>query len=248
MIPSSLAPHLLIAAALVLPAGAVSLAEYQFNGNYNNNLSPLPTGISSAGPITLGAGLTGTTTGTTQGVSISSNPANTLYIRSSILYSALPAEKSITSAIAAADYFSFELTIASGYTLDLSSVAANLWSSTAVSTDSYTTNAAVYYTLNGTDFTSEAGAVKISEIITSNSSSSVFTLTDNLGGNEALTGTVRFHFLFWDPANTNRDDRVTRMDNIIVNGTLTAVPEPSSTSLAALFLSLPLLRRRRGRD
>jgi len=233
-----------ITASATLSAGAASLASYQFSTTYNNSLT-LPAGISSAGPVTAGPGLSGDTIPGTAGMGISTNSGGTLYVRSSILYRAEPAEKNITSAIAAGDYFSFDLTITSGYTLDLNSVSASIWSSTANAADTYTTNVAVYYTLNGTSLTSELVAVKLGEYSSANSTSTARSFTDNLGGNEALSGSVRFHFVFWDAANHNLDNRVTRLDNIIVDGTLTSVPEPSALSLSALLLAFPLLRRRR---
>ncbi len=228
-----------ILAAAILPAGAATLARYQFSGNYLNNFT-LPAGITSAGPISFAPGLTETLPSSNAGFGISSNPANTLYLRSAILH-----ETTVAAAIGADDYFSFDVTITPGFTLDLNSITASHWTSTASPTDSYTSNVAVYYTLNGTDFSSEAVAVKLGEQSTGNTAVTQHTFSENLGGNEALTGTVRFHFVFWDPAGTNLENRVARLDDIIVDGTVTAVPESSMLSIVLSLSLIPVLCRRR---
>lgn len=235
--------------SFILPATGATLARYQFVGNYNNNLT-LPTGISSASTINFAAGLTEALPqpNTATGIGISGFPAETLYIRSSALnISTLPGatERTISTAIAAGDYFSFELTIAPGYALNLNNVIATMSSSTAVPTDSYISNLAVFYTPAGVAFTSESTAVKLGEQSSSSTTLTPYTFSDNLSGNEALTGTVQFHFVFWDPAKTNLDNRVTRLDDILLDGTLTAVPEPSALLFSSFLLLIPALRRRR---
>lgn len=225
---------------LSLPAQAALLAQYDFNGNLAAT-PPLPTGITSAGNLSAGAGFSeALPSAPLTGTGISGNPANTFYIRSSTVD-----ETTIADAITAASYLTFQLNITPGYMLDLSSVELSHWVGRPAGS-SYTSNLAVYYTADPvTEFTSETVAVKLGEHSTSSQTIEAAQFTQNLAGNESLTGTVHFYFVLWDPNSTNLDNHVTRVDSIQVHGVLSAIPEPSVITLSALAVMVPTLRRRR---
>lgn len=224
---------LLCAAALVVSPSqgkAATIARYVFADNYANS-APLPAGIQSAGGISFAGGLTDVSGGT----GISANPDDTLFIRSTVVR-----QTTIPNAITADDYFSFQVTIASGFSLDLTSVSADHWTA-----NGYTSYLSVFYTTGATDFSSQAVAVDLGEQSANSTDPLAQTFTGNLSGNENLTGTVTFHFLFRDPANNNLSNFVTRLDNLTVDGVISPIPEPAAVNLAVLAFIFPALRRRR---
>lgn len=230
-------PLICVFGAALLAAGmshAAVLARYAFTGNYTNS-EPLPAGIQSANGISFAGGLTEVVSPSGTGISSGAGTENTLFVRSTIVHGTTAA-----AAVTADDYFSFQITITPGYRLDLTSVGFDHWTS-----NSYSSNVAVYYTLGGADFSSEAVAVKIGEDTENLGTRSPALLSGNLSGDEALTGQVTFHFLFWDPNNVNTSNMVTRLDDIVVNGVVSQIPEPSLTMIAgASFVFSILLRRR----
>lgn len=227
---------LLFAAALSATemSHAAVLARYTFTGNYTNS-ETLPTGIQSADGISFAAGLTESVSPAGTGISSGTGTENTLFVRSTIVHGTTAA-----AAITADDYFSFQITIAPGYRVDLTSVGFDHWTS-----NSYSSNVAVYYTLGGVDFSSEAVAVKIGEDTEASGSRSPVLLNGNLSGDEGLTGQVTFHFLFWDPNNMNTSNMVTRLDDIVVNGVVSQIPEPSLAMIAGASFVCSVFPRRR---
>jgi len=228
----SISPWLCAAAFVLLThqGRAATIAQYVFADTYTNS-EPLPAGIQSAGGITFAAGLTDVSGAT----GISTNPDDTLFIRSTVVR-----QTTIANAITADDYFSFQVTITPGFSLDLSSVSVDHWTA-----NTYTSYLSVFYTTGATDFPSEAVAVNLGEQSTNSATSANQTFTGNLSGNENLTGTVRFHFLFRDPNNANLMNYVTRLDNITLDGVVSPIPEPTAAHLALLALAFPMIRRRR---
>lgn len=141
------------------------------------------------------------------------------------------------------DYLTFTVTVADGYSLNLSTPAFKLGATTGSS--SYTTNLAVRSSLDGFS-TSLATA---SHTFATNLGTPVFSQkSTDLSASplQSLTGTLIFRLYVWDNATSNTGNYYYRLDEIALSGEVTAVPEPSSAALIAdgLMLSGALLRRR----
>jgi hypothetical protein len=149
------------------------------------------------------------------------------------------------------EYFSFSVTIAAGYQLDLSSLTFTLGASTNTAPDgSYTTNAFVRSSL---DLSTNLPIANNTAVIPAGSSAggsfpNAQPVTVDLSSLQGLTGSITFRLYFTDAmTGTGQSyDASTRFDNLILNGDVTAVPEPASATWLALA-GLPFIARRRRR-
>jgi hypothetical protein len=60
---------------------------------------------------------------------------------------------------------------------------------------------------------------------------------------QGLTGTITFRIYAYDDSDSTGD--MDRLDNVVLNGTLSAIPEPSSFALLAGMFGLCLVALRR---
>ncbi len=157
------------------------------------------------------------------------------------------------SVLAVDDYFQFTVTVDDGFQLDITSVSYDY---TAVDVevnkgpvaffksflrsdvDSYTE------TLTSYTFTDVAGTIA-ADTGSSGPNNVVATLDSNY---DALTGTTIFRLYMNDGVNAGSEKLLHRFDNIVIDGTVTPVPEPASYAVAfglVAVLLLVLQRRKR---
>ncbi len=99
------------------------------------------------------------------------------------------------------------------------------------------------YISNTSDFSNIlATSAVYSASATTAGASPVVNLTPTIGASIESTGPLYFGFAFGD--NSTTGDKNGRLDNIIVNGTVSVIPEPRAALLGGLGM-LALLRRRR---
>ncbi len=148
----------------------------------------------------------------------------------------------------------FNVSIQEGYNLDLTSLSFKFGgSNSGGSSTTYTANASVYYSFNNF---ATAG------ILVSTTSNSALTLAANnvinlgytpdmdLSSIAGLTGltsndSVAFRIVFTDSSGISNISL--RVDDVVLNGAVSTIPEPSTYALVvgALTLGLAVVRRRR---
>lgn len=156
---------------------------------------------------------------------------------------ALPATES--DAVTNGSYFDFTVTPASGYALNLSTVTFSFGTSSTSGTP-YTTNAFLRTSANSFEST-----VGTPVSITTNTASNTFPLTasfDLSAPQYQSIGAVTFRVYLFDNSDAFGGP-ITRIDNVIVNGTVavSSIPEPSTAAalVGAAGLLAGLARRRR---
>jgi hypothetical protein len=217
------------------------LAVYNFDGSSgassSENVNLTASTLTAAPGITGGSGgsaLNGYSTATpvNSGSAVATSPVR--FVR------ATADSTTIGAAVTNGDYFSFSLTPADGFQLDLESITIDL-------------------SVNGTTTSSNTASYAFSSAVGGLGTLASNTVSLTAPGASAINYT-RNTFTFSDPGLTNitsatefrlfvsnslvNDGAIARFDNIIINGSLTAVPEPSVTMLGTLGV-LGLLRRRR---
>lgn len=142
--------------------------------------------------------------------------------------------------------FSFSLTPASGYgiTLDVTdSVTWDIGAYAATGTTGGLTFYSKIYISDTSDFSNILATSSVYSVATSTNGTPASNTTPTIGSSITNhTGPLYFGFAFGD--NSGVGDKSGRLDNILVNGTVSAVPEPSAALLGSLGM-LMLLRRRR---
>ena len=191
--------------------GASSSAPYTFSATtvLNANVS---------GELTLGAGVNPTTTATQYGFKISSANAQT----------------TLAGAISNNHYLQFSVTVASGFLLNLSSIDL-VGDASSTGSD----NVAFFTSIDGFTAGDEiASAASVAGITGGlDSDGSGFGALDlSAGAYQGLSGTVDFRIYGYN-SSTSSGAGTTKIrnlsnDDLVVNGTLVAVPEPSSAVLA----------------
>lgn len=145
------------------------------------------------------------------------------------------------------NYASFTLTVDSGFQLDLNSIRADLGTR-----NNGASHMAITYISGTTEVNLTAGGeldVSItdpqSNLGTNNFDWDRYTFSENIGGTEALTGAIEFRIYARGNGSTDASHN-TYIDNIVVDGQVTAVPEPSTFAIISgvLALGFVMLRRR----
>ena len=225
LIPTTLA-FALISTPL---AHSATLAEYTFTGGSSAD-SATATNV-TVSTFTIAAG-------TGSGFSSSSG---TVFLRSTGTASTL------AGAIDANDYVEFNIEVAEGFSMDLSSLSFEHKASAALVD-------LVPYESNFSTFTSVDGFAEANVIDTStathtsvNGGATTLLRTASIDLTSStfqdLTGTTTFRIYGFDDKNAN--DAIMRLDNVTVFGAVTAVPEPSTISLISLGGVSMLLRKKR---
>ncbi|WAC19082.1 MprA protease, GlyGly-CTERM protein-sorting domain-containing form [Luteolibacter sp. SL250] len=217
-------PHLARISVSVIPLlgamahGAV-LAEYTFD----NNLDPTAGGPANVTPTTM------TTTGFNVAYTLTDPPGGTGNPAAAVTMDQ-------TASSFGSDYYQFMLTPGSGYTLDLTSL-----------TFLFNVNGsqAARFELRYDDLSDASGFVVVG-MTDAALDTSALTANFDLSGAQFsnLTQGIAFQIHVRDA--TNSSGNSARIDNVMVNGDVLAVPEPSVALLAVAGGMGFALRRRRG--
>ena len=150
----------------------------------------------------------------------------------------------LTNAITAGDYFTFSITVNSGYAMTLSSLTMKLFDTT-----SGPTNGAVFSSVGG--FASSGSAIQ-SFTLTGNANNDQ-SITLSAGSFSNLTGTVEFRIYAYGGGSSSTDKMRIRDlsgNDLVISGTVSAIPEPETTgicfgafALGAVMLMRGLRRR-----
>lgn len=225
-------------AAVGLMASANLSAQTIVQYDFNTNLSATTADANlTVGDITVGSGLD------TAGRSGSSN---SLFARASETDAAN--QISLANAITSNDYFSFTVDVDSGFEMDLTSLAFDL---------GYTRNGGFEgkqfrtYVLTDIDGFTAANNLGFDTVdVDINGGSLQYpngTATISLAGAQfqGITSSTEFRLYISD--NTGSADYIHRIDNVTLNGAVSAIPEPGTFALlGGLFaLGSVMLRRRR---
>ncbi len=138
-------------------------------------------------------------------------------------------------AVTNGDYFSFFITPADGYQLNLESITIDL-SVNGFNTTSNTASYAFSSTVGG------LGTLASNTVSRTAPNSSALSYTRNtfsFSHPEFANITSATEFRLFVSNSLVNDGAIARFDNIIINGSLTAVPEPSITMLGALRRAWP---------
>lgn len=259
---------LLTLASLLSSAGAVTIANFTFVPTDLSNTAASVTGISAVSPITSGPGMTGTggdngyTTarGYSSGIAgdiSSGRSANghggangSFFVRGTgadgtSLEEAINGGRTITPSVGAAftteggDYFGFTVTVAPGYQLNIESLTFMA----ARNNDGTPASVSLLTSINGFTALNSVNDFSITSINAGAGTYQSFTSAGITGAAyDALgEGTHEFRFYVYNATALNNP---TRFDNIVLDGEVTLIPEPSSF-LMTLLAGTSLLRRSR---
>ena len=158
-------------------------------------------------------------------------------------------DSTLAAAITNGDYWEFTITVNAGFTMDLTQLSFDH----LTSGDGGVPGGTYPYTGNLSTFVNNftAGDVLSTSTQTLNAANGA---TSELLGSDAvdlstyqnITGTTTFRVYAYDDSPNTIDQPVLRLDNLLVTGTVTAVPEPTSNALLGLASLAMILRRRRG--
>lgn len=230
---------LAVLAAFATAASAQITVVSYLVGDYSE-IGTMPDPVTSSAGITAGDLFysippAGTPTPQTPGYS---SATDTFYANAVTLPSALQNNR----------YLAFTLTIADGYTMDLTSLSFNL-GGTNTTADTYTVNAALRTSI---DSLNNVGNTVTSSFGNTGGGAGSFTLfpksidLSSVGSLQGLSGTTTFYLHFWDSVDTQNMSM--RINNIVLEGTVTSIPEPSSAAIGAglvVVVAAGLRRRRR---
>ena len=222
-----------IAAAAILTsvtAQAAVIAEYNFSGNLDSSATPV-TGV-TANAVTEGAGIGGS-----GGYSTAQN----LYTEGTITGADLDGE------VTGLRYHSFTIDVASGFQMDLTSLTLDAgYSMSATDFGGKIMTQSLLTSVGG--FSGAAVVGSISSDLTAYPGSSAtmvykpWVIDLNDAAFQGLTGSTEFRFYMTD--NSSKPGRH-RMDDFVLNGEISAVPEPSCAALLGLGGFSLIMRRRR---
>lgn len=147
----------------------------------------------------------------------------------------------LSGALAANDYFTFSISVAAGFTMSLTSIGFKM-----SETPTGPTNASLFSSVGG--FTSTASTISSWTLPAGTTSDQSIVLSSGSFSN--LTGTVEFRIYAFGGGGSTTDKlrfRNLTGDDLIISGTVTAVPEPATTVAivaGAALVGAALYRRR----
>lgn len=228
-------------ASLSSGQGAI-LANYDFTHTgsgasavANPNSSDSNSG-SVAGTFTLSGG---TATGGTVPQAAISTSTDQPFIRS------LSLTNSKAGAIGGNDYFSFSLTPNAGNAYNMTTLAFDFGGSNAAdATLDYTASLALQASIGGGAFFDVGSVIDKTVLANATSGNQLSPFSIDLSSVSAFQGvTDPVVFRFYLYSSVSVDNRIVRMDNVVLNGDL--IPEPSSAAFLAMVAAAAGLYRRR---
>lgn len=248
-------PILLSLTSLLALASTSHAASFIVNYNFEdtnspNRQTPIVSGAGAANvtadDASLGAGLP--TTGTT--ASGFSGATDSIFVRSS----ATAATEA--GAVTGNDYFQFTVTANAGFTFSLSSISYDIFAEDrALDSAGITINTFLRSNAEATDYTTTLTGSAISDFGDANPTSSSdmppvnyangASALVNLGSNTDFQGIATTTFRLYQFDDATDDNKFGRIDNIVISGDVSAIPEPSTALLSILSLAGLLAVRRR---
>jgi len=228
----------LAAAILPLTAGiskAVVVAQYDFTGHTLTNSAAAVAGA-TVSSFSIGGGMNLTDNGA---------PADALRI------SGDDTDNTTGDAFTNSRVLSFTVTVASGFTMDLNTLTVDYQATNAFGYSS----ARFFTNIDGHDAVADDTVGALGRIGGGSDAAFVTNTIDFNGGvytganisdsdfNNLAAGVYTFNMPWIDDSGS--DTRFTDFDNVILDATITAVPEPSSTALLGLGGLALILRRRK---
>lgn len=219
-----------------IPAGAATLVSYMGT----DILANTQTLAADSGSVALhltASNLTQAVDGTGTN-SAFSGMTDAFFGRSDVVANALD------TAVSSNDYITFSVTVENGYALNLSSLTFKLGGTTGGS--AYTTNTVLRSSVDG--YAANIGG-SFSQSLGANISTPAYgDKTVDLSGVsfQSVVGTITFRLYMWD--NLTSSTTYTRVDSLVLNGGLSAVPEPAGFAAIAGGAGLAwvaMMRRRR---
>lgn len=211
--------------ALAASTQAAVIAQYTFDGGSPSSSISDPGWTAS--DLGLGAGLPG------GGVSSTTETAFNL---------ATETTNSEAGAISGDDYFTFTITANADTIIDFTQLTVDLGGNGAGSAPSYNTNFRLRTSL---DNFSAPSLLTDANITTPGGNPIVLTtFTADLSGLSNISSAAPIEFRIYNFDNTDASGRFNRVDNVILEGTVSAIPEPSNYALiVATALGTIFVRR-----
>lgn len=211
-----------------VPAWSDTLVQYNFPATSSWDSSDTdPNSVASTFTFS-GMGTSGSSHGRS---SATTGPhLNTIYTRGSVLTT------TDADALAGADYYSFTLTPGSGYNANLTSLTFLADATQGGGTISYTANFFVRSSLDA--YSSNLGTFSDGPSSSANASFNLHTVDLTAPAFQNLDAAVTFRiYLYHTGTDALSTNAITRSDTYTLNGTMVAVPEPTTILLMGLAVS-----------
>lgn len=145
----------------------------------------------------------------------------------------------LNGALLAGDYYAFDITPDPGARLTLTTFTFDIWKTASAGA---TVSATLFSSVAG--FASAGDAIGNGQLVGTGQAGAFFNRSIDVSGLLEITGLTSFR-LYLDDGNATNNANNLRLDNLVLNGTVQVVPEPSSLILAGLGFCALFLRRRR---